>query len=53
MEKDKQFEERLLELLEQYHHFVFMNAGFWRWFTSGWYHKMNLGEFMQWLKSRK
>ncbi len=51
--EDKEIEKVLLRLLEQYHHYLYMNSGFWRWFKNNWYQGMNLGEFMQWLESRK
>lgn len=49
MEK-KDIEKVLLDLLSDYHHFKFMTS---RKPYSGWFEEMNLGDFMQWLKSRK
>jgi hypothetical protein len=49
----KEEEKTLLWLLEQYHHYKFMNAGFFKGLLGGWYCGMNLGDFMQWLKSRE
>jgi len=45
-------EKELFRLLQQYHHYKYMNAGFLGIFK-GWYCGMNLGDFMQWLESRK
>lgn len=47
--REKEIEKTLLDLLRKYHHFKFMRAGF---FSFSWYAKMNLGDFMEWLKSR-
>lgn len=48
----KEEEKHLLRLLEQYHHYLFMSSGFFGIFK-GWQMGMNLGGFMQWLKSRQ
>ena len=48
--KVKQVEEVLLDLLEKYHHYKFMTN---RNPFSGWFAGMNIGDFMQWLKSRE
>ena len=50
--KDKEIEKNLLRLLQKYHHYKFMTGGFWSIFR-GWFQGMNLGEFMEWLRSRE
>ena len=44
-------DERLETLLGEYHHYKYMTGGFLSIFK-GWFVGMNLGEFMQWLKSK-
>lgn len=51
MKEEKQIEEKLLRLLEQYHHYLFMSNGFGGIFK-GRSMGMDLVGFMEWLKSR-
>ena len=53
MEQKEDFEKELLRLLNQYHHYFYMNNGFWKSLRYGWTQGMNLGEFMLWLESRR
>ena len=50
---DKEFIRKLHALLNEYHHYKTMSGGFFATLFGGWYAGMNLGDFMQWLYSRK
>lgn len=51
MQNKKEIEKEIYDLLNKYHHYKFMTAGFFNF--KGWGQGMNLGDFFLWLKSRE
>ena len=49
--KEEEFRKMLAETLSDYHHYKFMSGGILSMFS--WFAGMNLGDFMEWLKSQK